>query len=46
MVTTKNPKYANSSSIYYVIMMVQNLKKLKNLKFPKNITFPRQEVPN
>ena len=32
MVTNINLKYANSSSNYYVIMMLQNLKKIK--KFP------------
>ena len=34
-VATRNHKYADSSSNYYVIMMVQNMKqKLNNPKFP------------
>ena len=35
MVTNTILKYADSSSNYYVIIMVQNLKKLKTRKFPK-----------
>ena len=34
MATNTNLKYTNSSSNYYVIILVQNLKKLKNRKFP------------
>ena len=32
MITNTNLKYANSSSNYNVIMMLQKLKKIKNLK--------------
>ena len=42
---TPNLKYANSSSNYYVIMMVQNLKKLKTRKFPIFLAFPRDQMP-
>ena len=37
MATNTNLKNANSSSNYYVIMMIQNLKKNNNRKFPKNL---------
>ena len=41
---TPNLKYANSSSNYYIIMMVQNLKKnLKTRKFPIFLAFPRDK---
>ena len=33
MSTNTNLKFANSSSNYYIIVMVQNLEKLKNFKF-------------
>ena len=33
MVTNTNLKYAKSSSNYYVIMMLQNLKKNRNFQF-------------
>ena len=36
MVTQTNLKYADSSSNYYLIIMVQILKKLFTRKFPKN----------
>ena len=36
MATNTNLKYANSSSNYYVIMMVQNLKKIKKSRISKN----------
>ena len=42
---TPNLKYADSSSNYYVIMMVQNLKKKKNRKFPIFLAFPRDKMP-
>ena len=43
---TPNLKYANSSSNYYVIMMLQNLKKpLKTRKFPIFLAFPRDKMP-
>ena len=41
-------KYANSSSNYYVIMMLQNLKKkqqLKTRKFPIFLAFPKDKMP-
>ena len=41
MVTNRNLKYAYPSMNYYVIIMVQNLKK-KSIFF----TFPRHEVPS
>ena len=41
-----NLKYANSSSNYYVIMMLQNLKKTpKTRKFPIFLAFPRDKMP-
>ena len=42
---TPNLKYANSSSNYYVIMMVQNLKKVLKSKFSNSFSFLRHEVP-
>ena len=45
VLATPNLKYANSSSNYYVIMMVQNLKKLLKSKISKKISFLRHEVP-
>ena len=36
MVTNTNLKYAYSSSNYYVIIMIQNLKKFKLENFQKN----------
>ena len=44
MVTNTNLKYANSSLNYYVIMMLQNLKKIKKSKIQKKIAFPRHEM--
>ena len=35
MITNTNLKYANTSSNYYVIMMLQKLKKIKNLQIYK-----------
>ena len=40
MVTNTNLKYADSSSNYYVIMMLQNLKKLKKLKISNFFRIP------
>ena len=45
VLATPNLKYANSSPNYYVIMMVQNLKKLLKSKISKKISFLRHEVP-
>ena len=45
MVTNTNLKYADSSSNYYVNMMVQNLKKTKTRKFPIFLAFPRDKMP-
>ena len=42
---TPNFKYANSSSNYHVIMMVQNYKKLKTRKFPIFLAFTRDKMP-
>ena len=43
---TPNLKYANSSSNYYVIMMVQNLKSTtKNSKISNIFAFPRDKMP-
>ena len=44
-VTTPNLKYANSSSNYCVIVMLQNLKKVLKSKIFKFFSFLRQEVP-
>ena len=44
-VATPNLKYADSSTNYYVIMMVQNLKKTKTRKFPIFLAFPRDKMP-
>ena len=46
MVITINPKYANSSSNYYVIMMLQNLEKSKDRKFPILFAYVMHEVPS
>ena len=46
MVTNTNHKYVNSSLNYYVIIMVQNLKKIQNREFPIFLAFPRHEVPS
>ena len=45
MVIDTKFKYANSLSNYYVIMMLQNLRKIqkKNRKFPIFFAFPRHE---
>ena len=40
---TPNLKYANSSSNYYVIMMVK--KPLQTRKFPIFLAFPRDKMP-
>ena len=46
MVTNTNLKYADSSLNYYVIIMVQNLKKKFKLEnFQKTFAFPRHEMP-
>ena len=46
MVTNTNHKYAGSSLNYYVIIMVQNFKKIQTRKFPKKFAFTRHEMPN
>ena len=45
VLATPNLKYANSSSNYYVIMMVQNLKKVLKSKISKFFSSLRHEVP-
>ena len=45
MVTKTNLKYADSSSNYHVIIMVQNFKKNLNSKISKKMAFPRHEMP-
>ena len=44
MATNTDLKYANSSSNYYVIIMVHNLKKILTRKVPIFLPFPRHKM--
>ena len=44
MVTNTNLKYADSSSNYYVIIMLKKFLKILNSNFPKRFAFPRHEM--
>ena len=46
MVATTIHKYAHLLSNYYVIGMVQILRKFLNREFPKNFAFLMHEVPS